>query len=510
MTAPAGGGPARDRRSRILAALLALAMLASLPWLVRPFYEVSDETNDASMYILSAQALLGGEGYAYLGQPFIARPPGLSAMLAPILAWRGLDFVAMHLLVSLWGIAGALFLFGWTRPRLGPLVAAALALCLWLNPGYQHFCNQVMTDVPGTAAVLAVLVIERWAAARPSARREAVLGALIGLSTYLRSVGMLLLPAILAARAVASLRAGAAREPWPAFLRRSAAPVSLACVLVVLPWSVRNALVAPPPPADQNFIYSYWTGIFHADAGDPRSPARPLAELAAIFPERVRAIADLLGGRLEGRGAGGAAAWILGAWGAACVAVLLVRSARSSEIFFFLVGVVLVTYFGYRVRLGLPMYVVCLAAWAEVNAELAARFLGVARARAAVAAALVVLTAVDFQPRKDWDEIAQKSERERAQARAFAERLPASARLGARVGWHYALLLGRPVWSLRFAIDRAPKRNVAAMEGVIDKYELDTVLVGGTQIERLLLPYLQARYGQGERAGEGWIYRVRP
>lgn len=510
MTSPVHGHePGWDRRSRILFVLLALGMLASLPWLVQPFYEVSDETNDASMYLLSARALLGGEGYAYLGQPFIARPPGMSVLLAPILAWRGLDFTAMHALVSLWGIAGALLLFVWTRPRLGPWVAAALALCLWLNPGYQHFSNEVMSDVPGLTLVLAILVAERWAARRPSLRRELCLGVLIGATTYMRTVGVLLLPALLAARAYANARAGPARIPWSIFLRQRAALVSLACVLVMLPWSVRNALVAPPPPTDQNFIYSYWTGIFHADAGDPRSPARPLAELVAIFPERVRAIAELLGARLEGRGGDGSSG-ILGLWMVGCVALLLVRCVRASEILFCLLGLVLVTYFGFRVRLGLPMYVIGLAAWAEVHLALATRFLGPARARGVLAVALLALTALDFQPRKDWDVREQEFARQTAQARAFAERLAPDARLGARVGWHYALLLDRPVWSLRFAIDRSPKRNVAALEEVIQRYELNTLLIGPDKIESFYLPYLMSRYGQGERAGEGWVFRVRP
>jgi len=521
-----GSEPGWDRRSRALFVALALAMLASLPLLVQPFYEVSDETNDASMYILSAQAFVRGEGYAYLGQPFIARPPGLSVMLAPLLAWRGLDFAALHILVSLWGIAGALLLFVWTRARVGPAVAAALALCLWLNPGYQHFSNQVMSDVPGAALVLAGLVAERWAARRPSARREACLGVLIGLATYLRTACVLLLPAILAARALANARGGGARISWTVFVRQRAALSSLACVLVMLPWSARNALVAPPPPSDQNFIYSYWTGIFHADAGDPRSPARPLAELAAIFPERARAVLTLLGSRLEGGGGAAEAdeeatgrrsaaqraqgpSWILGLWVVGCVAYLLVRVWRSSEILFFLLGLVLVTYFGFRVRLGLSMYVIGLAAWAETHVALAARTFGAARARAAVTVALLALTVLDFRTQAN-PELEQEFERARAQAQAFAEQLPADARLGARVGWHYALLLDRPVWSLRFAIDRSPKRNVAAMEGVIDKYDLNTVLIGPSKIESFYLPYLTTRYGEGVRGGDGWIFRVRP
>jgi len=285
--------------------------------------------------------------------------------------------------------------------------------------------------------------------------------------------------------------------------------VSLATVLVMLPWSIRNAVVAPPPPTDQNFIYSYWTGIFHADAGDPRSPARPLAELAAIFPARARAIVELLGARLEGRG-GVVASWILGAWMLASVGVLLARRARASEILFVLVGLVLLTYFGFRIRLGLPLFVIGLAAWAETSADLAARFLGRTRARAVVAAVLLALAALDFQPQNERDLRAREFASEEAQARAFAAHLGADSRAAERVSWHYALLHGRPVWSLRFAIDRDPERNVAAIEGVIDRYGLDTVLVGPAKIESFYLPYLQARYGPGARAGEGWVFRVRP
>src|SRR6185503_9322986 len=119
----------------------------------------------------------------------------------------------------------------------------------------------------------------------PSWRRDALLGAWIGLSTYMRSVCVLVLPAILAARFVENLRAGSRRLGWLDFLRGRAAALVLATVAVMAPWSVRNALVDAPAPEDQNFVYSYSTGLFHVDAGDPGSPLRSLADVAGVVPK---------------------------------------------------------------------------------------------------------------------------------------------------------------------------------------------------------------------------------
>ena len=68
---------------------LAFLLVASLFWLVHPWYEATDETNDASIYLLTAKALAAGEGYSYLGAPFTIRPPGFSALIAPWIAARG-------------------------------------------------------------------------------------------------------------------------------------------------------------------------------------------------------------------------------------------------------------------------------------------------------------------------------------------------------------------------------------------------------------------------------------
>ena len=71
------GWPRRDRVA--LAALVAL-VLGSLPFLVHGFY---DPVSDAGLYLLLSRSLAAGEGYRFLGEPFVLRPPGFAVLLAP-------------------------------------------------------------------------------------------------------------------------------------------------------------------------------------------------------------------------------------------------------------------------------------------------------------------------------------------------------------------------------------------------------------------------------------------
>ena len=119
--------------------LLLASLLASLPWLVHPWYDAS---NDGSMYLVTARALAAGEGYSYLGEPFRVRPPGFSLLLAPLLATRGTDFAAVNLYVSFWGVAAVALLFVHLRSRVGAALAALIAVAVWLSPTFRALCSQ--------------------------------------------------------------------------------------------------------------------------------------------------------------------------------------------------------------------------------------------------------------------------------------------------------------------------------------------------------------------------------
>jgi len=520
--------------TRWLPLALLVVMLVSLVGLVRPDYEADIETNDASMYLLSAQALLRGEGYAYLGQPFTIRPPGMSVLFAPILASRGLDFGALNLLVSLFGVAGALILYFRALPVAGAWAAAGCALCLWFNPGYQHFCNQAMSDVPGIVFMLGALLLDRWARARPSWRRDACVGVLIGLGTYVRTILVLALVAMVLARILDHFRQRR-RQPgvnaaWPRFVRERLLALVVAAVAVAGPWSVRNALVANESAVDQNFIASYGTGLSRADPGDPGSEARPLSDILATIPVRAQQVAQTLGARFEGRGAGGPTTWILAPLVLAAVILVLVRRSEPAAILFLLVLGVLLVYFGFRARLVLPLFVIGLVACAEVSVRWLTPRIGAGRASAAFGAAVIGLAVLDFQTGGYRTTIGPRHEQRVEQAAAQNAVLGPDARVGARIGWHHSLYLGRPVWSLRFAIDRArraagrrsdgdpgeaatPAGNAVeaqALQELVAKYRLDAILVGTEPGEAALLPLYRSLYGPGERAGAGWIFRTRP
>ena len=66
--------------NRVALGLLILGLL-SLPFLVRDFTNPVLQNGDGAIYQLTAQSVLDGEGYSYLGEAFSIRPPGFSLLL---------------------------------------------------------------------------------------------------------------------------------------------------------------------------------------------------------------------------------------------------------------------------------------------------------------------------------------------------------------------------------------------------------------------------------------------
>src|SRR4029079_3751718 len=128
-------------------------------------------------------------------------------LLVPIVATIGTSFTAFNLLGCLFGAASVLLLYLFQRERTGSWAALLPAIVLWVDPGFWAQCNRVMSDVPGLALLLAALLVERRAARSGSWRDEIALGALIGVSAYVRWANILLIPCILAARIVRRMMA---------------------------------------------------------------------------------------------------------------------------------------------------------------------------------------------------------------------------------------------------------------------------------------------------------------
>lgn len=480
------------RTTWVLVALVAAAC-ASLAVFVHPYYEASETTNDASIYIACAKSLLAGEGYAYLGAPFTIRPPGFSLLIAPVIAWRGLDFAALHTLVSLFGVATIALLFVWLHPRLGTWVSLAVAIAVWLNPTFRQMCNQVMSDVPGAAFLFACLLVERWADRERSLRRDVVLGVAIAIAAYVRSVNVLLVPAILCAR-IAQHRGGG----WAGFARARVLGLVAGTALVLAPWSIRDALSRGTPPADQNFLYSYSTAMWHVDGGDPSSPRRSISEIVGRIPERAPKIASALGSRME-TSAGSGIDIALGAIGLVALVVVLVRRRSSGEFFALGVTLVLALYFAFQGRLVLPVWLFALPAVFDVFTR---------RARIVAPVALAVLVCVDWAPFRGWDRIEALHRQYVRMASDYRQRFAHDARVATSIGWHSAVYLDRPVYSLLFAVRRA--NDVRAVEPVIDKYGINTVILwSAIPADQALIPYFEENYEGEVTASGGHFFRVR-
>ncbi len=490
---------------------LVVGMVASLAWLVHPWY---DATNDASMYILTARSLIEGDGYSMLGSAFRIRPPGFTALLAPLLALRGTDFYAFNLYVSAFGVAGVALLFVFVRARLGGVLAFLVCVVVWLNPGYQTLCNQTMSDVPGTALLVACLLLERWADRAPPGRarwkRNAVLGLVIGLCAYVRVATILLAPAIVAMRAVRRSTERASVETWKQ-LGAGACALVLAAVLVQVPWAVRNARVAPEPPVDQTLLYSYGTAMFHEDMGDPNSRALEWSEIFARFPLRGGQALSTLGMRMTDDVAGAApvALFLL-----ACVLIVLVKRRESNELFLLGTLLIISLYFGFADRLLLPIYVLALPAAAEVVRDVGnlvgRAFRGRARTQfgtVLAAAALVAVLVVDFAPRAHWESAQPRYELLERVTRRFEERLEPDAVLASTRAWHYAVLMERPVYALEFALRRDERPR--SIEPILDKYGINTVIVTPTRArDQSTIRYLEGRY-PSKKDPIAFVYRVR-
>jgi len=485
----------RSERAALIA--LVAGLLLSLIWLVHPWY---DATNDGAMYIATTRSLLAGEGFSMLGSPFLIRPPGFSVLLAPLLAAFGTNFGVLNLFVSLWGVAAVVLFYLWLKPRTGCWLALVAALALWLNPGFQRLCNQVMSDVPGVTLLLACLLLERHLARKPSAKSDLLLGLAIGGAALVRSVCVLLLPAILVARIV---RRG--EQPWRVLGLRAAALIAGTLALQG-PWSLRNTVVAPPPPADQTMLYSYGTGMWHENKGDPTSPRLPLGDVLGRFAERRGQIETTLGNRLTGSElelltSAGAAVLLL------CLAVSLVKRRRTEDFFCLAVLGLLAIYFNFAPRLLLPAYVLMFGTAAELVRSGVARFRGERIATVLSCALVGSIGLKDLVPRRDWEAIERGHQQLTELARRFEEHLEADDVVASFRGWHYAVALDRPVYSLQFGFVRGG--GPAGAEELIDKYGIEKVVLSPiVELERQFVPYFRAKYPVTGK-DEALVFQVR-
>ena len=313
-------------------AALALAWLVALVTAALTLGSLSPvlgDFGDDAEFLILGQGLARGDGYAWVNSPehpaHNRYPPGYPLLLAAAQALTGttgdpLGAILPSKLVTAATLALALVaLWRFARSRLSPAWAVAALALFALDPVPIRFAVQVMSDVPYVPVLLAALLWAERTHRRPETWRWALLGALLALGAYVRSIG---LPAA----------AGVLVWAWLTAPRSRALVATAAFVALLAPWWARDAALAGGWRYLEELTSATYTdpdagtvsaGGLLARAAD--NLAFVLGKPAAFGPLGLLAAAAgalllVIGARRSAQLRGGAAEW---AAAAVCASVLL-------------------------------------------------------------------------------------------------------------------------------------------------------------------------------------------
>jgi 4-amino-4-deoxy-L-arabinose transferase-like glycosyltransferase len=190
---------------------------------------------DASFYHSAANLIAQGHffyrrifGHAY---PTALHPPLFSILLSPVALLGGVHLLPQRLVGVLLGsvnvgLIGVLGQRTSGSERAG-LIAAGIAT---IYPPFVTADGSIMSEPLYVFLLLVALLLASQLVQRPTVRRAAALGAIIGLGVLTRTEAVLWLPFL----------------AWPAIWRGGATPLiaaTAAAVIVVSPWVIRNEVV---------------------------------------------------------------------------------------------------------------------------------------------------------------------------------------------------------------------------------------------------------------------------
>lgn len=156
-----------SQRAPVVAGALAMVVGLVHVGLVATHYFVGSFDDDAS-YILSAKALLAGQGLTgHITSGAVVAgvyPPGYPAVLTPLVWLWPHSFVPLRVLSGL--CFAAVFPLAWVylrRRAVSPWMVAVVLWVLALGPVFSTFGSMVMAETPFLVAFLAfLLLVERW------------------------------------------------------------------------------------------------------------------------------------------------------------------------------------------------------------------------------------------------------------------------------------------------------------------------------------------------------------
>ena len=217
----------------------ALALAARLAWVL---YAEADPTdgrfNDSVFYHLVAANLAEGGGYTnpYTFHATAAWAPGYVFVLTPLYWFFGAHYQVAELANALFGAATVVAVYLLARELFDRTSAGLAAVLLAVMPGQVWFTSILYSETLFGFVFISALLLLVTAARQPRTdwRWIVAFGVVAGAAAIVRGVGLWLL-------IVAPLYLLLSRRDWRDSVRWSAIAIATA-VLVVLPWTIRNAI----------------------------------------------------------------------------------------------------------------------------------------------------------------------------------------------------------------------------------------------------------------------------
>lgn len=261
---------------------VALGLRLAVVWLAPKAELLGDERE----YYSAAAILADGRGFSFFDESLWVRPPLYVALLAGLFRLFGpgpapVWTVQTALSLATVALAGALArqLYGGQRPgpggRAEPAARLAAGLCALYLP-FAVYTRFLLSETLFTFLVLLAFVALTGYARGWGRGALALAGVAFGAAILTRGLALPFLAAVPLWMATVHRRPGG--EGWSIVTRRSALVIALA-LLVVAPWTARNALAyGSLIPVDTTGGYNFWLGALGGrDAGQVNNTLREVA-----------------------------------------------------------------------------------------------------------------------------------------------------------------------------------------------------------------------------------------
>jgi 4-amino-4-deoxy-L-arabinose transferase-like glycosyltransferase len=236
--------------------LFALALVLRVAWVVEVERSGRWALNDALIYHANAASLVEGNGFRPLGVgPTAQWPPGYSTVLAGLYRVFGIDPLVGELFNAVVGAVTVVLLMLFVERALDRPTAVVAGTIMCVLPGPILWTDVLVTETLFTMVFVALFVV--LSRAVPTWRWLVAIGVIIGVGGLVRGEALTwgLLPIVAFWRDL----------PRIDLLRRVAA-IAGVVVVVLSPWTIRNAVVMDAfVPVATNASQTLWSG-HHAGA----------------------------------------------------------------------------------------------------------------------------------------------------------------------------------------------------------------------------------------------------